>query len=512
MSRNTEITSYIKGGEELNLSELRNLYYQAVLKSRYQETNWWSHRIIEKSGSVSKLSMNEYNRIPFHCYSNIIMLLYVTRRKGASTTLPSDCFKLQAYDMATGNEITEVTLTQSSDLGSTSKIVGRENGGNIYLNYAYCVLRFDDNGTYTDADGILTSKMCMLQIKDKFNDSGYNIESKINQQGYFRLIEIFSGLDNGYSTITENEVISDSFLLSLQQLQNNQFGGPTPGASVNRISNYLFPIIANFQTNENKYDIFYQYNTVGQSFVDGYYNRNLNGTNFSTQKIAFMNSTDKDDYTFTTLSNYHYDFSEANFDLYAIAKNNYDNNFKLQRHSDTKATIFSDTPASYKWKEFNIMGAGTQDLPDAYAEKLTALFAGSEYFSFLNFGATQFLEGFDNTYQLNNFSQFWKFYNDKIGTGETPIDNISLSLLLNTFKTAFWKRNIDVVEVEAVVNEFKSEISSVIFTYTIANYTANIRTEADLGFFCDLIYTDDGSTYDIDIPLLNIYINFKPIF
>lgn len=511
MSRKTEITSFIKGGEELNLSELRNLYYQAVLKSRYQETNWWRQRVITTK-NYTKVSVNEYNKIPFRCYSNTILLLLAVRSTRFAVNLSSDVLNLQAYDMQTGNEITEVTLIRGSDAGSTSKIIGRENGYNVYLNYAYVALKFDNSGTYTDSDGILTSKMCYLQISDKFNRASYSDESKLNSpNAYFRLIEVFPGLDNGYATITENEVISEAFLQSLKELQENKFDGPTPGA-VNRISNYILPIIAPLKTNKNKYNISAQMGTIGKSFIDGYFNTKLDGSIFSTQKLTFMNKISRANYTFTTLSDSDYDFSEADLDLYTLASSNYIRNYKLQKYSTPTASVYSDTPTNYKWKEFDVMGQTIQDIDGSYSEKMVMIFQGSDYFSFLNFGATQFLEGFANTYKIENLSQFWKFYNEKIATGETPIDNISLSILLNTFKSAFWRRNIDVIDVDCSVTEVKSEISSTEITFTRADYTANVKTEADLGFFCDLIYNDDGSTYDIDIPSLNIYINFKPIF
>lgn len=431
-------TSDIKGMKRLDQFELWNMWNNALYKVKYNESNWISTLDDGNYNALKERDM--YANIPFSSTTNKIMCIIVRIYNDDSTltTLPS--ITLSARHIGTNATL---AVTHNRGTASSPIPIQRPNGHEQkYLTYSYDIIEFTPSTTGVNESGVVILKRVNLAVNEMGGDTFY----KTNKNTYMKFIEIGpDDLTGGYIFPKIGEPVPDSFYSAFHALITGDLYDDSVGQ---RYLNYLFPCDLTDKNGDAHTKGYIQSSVSAGSVFDDMikYNNAISkkhdGNYYSTLKLITnfgINSYNTDELTgLMVMNTYRYTDTYGDSDT-------------LSDSMSAKST--ANINYTY-WKEWNAVGDYLRS--NAYEDDSSMrlircdikISTGTSSYtqSMVNFSSTSILPGFyeskvDNVYEL---------YQPAITgtlTNRHPLDNISLSIITNTFQLPFWYRSVsDVVQ------------------------------------------------------------------
>lgn len=448
-------TSNIKGGKEFSFTDLWDQWVNAYRKVKYNETNW-----INEDGelfAVGKTS-NLFEKIPFMSSTNKLAVLLVNINK--TSTSPLKQIRLSAYDPDTNDEL---TYTRTESISTTSKQSTKNfNGSRRFLSYTYSILTFTPSTTYVNDSGFPIKKRVNLKL-EMLDGSTWRALDGTLATGYLKFIEIGTDdLTGGRIIPTYNETIPAQFFSSFYSLATGDLYDNSTGL---RYLNYIIP--ARQGLNDSMRTVItLKDNSILSNLVS--LNKNLSVLDSNYYEIMKIIRPD-------TITNVELQYKEGDVPIYY----NYIKNL---------ATSYNH------WKEYDLINSIDVITNDIYNSGLIVYKTGSSTDSeIMNIASASMLPGYEETL----LSKIWEFcLPARTQANRQPVDNISMSIIENTFKLPFWryKRVDEVVTLSS--SRFNDEGEYIQYYTSRENngyFDANLQlvntgscdiVETGVGFYC----------------------------
>lgn len=461
-------TSEFKGGSEFFVTDLWNQWIEAYRKVKYNETNWISDVEGRFSPTPKIGAYATYSKVPFMATTNKIGVIAVDISK--SSTTPLKQIRLSAYDPDTGAEL---AYTRTEAISSTSKLLSKTySGKKQYLSYTYCVLTFTPSTTYINDSGFPIKKRINLRVQ--INDSSWKDLGVVGYKTFLKFFEI--GVDSltGCNVLPyTNEVIPNYFSNGFFSLATGDLYDESTGL---RYLNYIIPSSDDIvETTECWVSV-----KCGHDSLLSYIMKMNNsvsykeGTNYYQAMKAITTGLSG-----TAITN---------------AKQIYDING--EEHDDVYKY---DLKVSYtNWKEYPLVGweslSGVFQPNDDVKLKRLAI-QTDDVSRIINISSGSMLPGFEETATNDIFELCLPMSTQ---AHRQPIDNVSMSIIANTFKLPFWKYKT----IDEVIMLKGAEFNGA------GGCTQTYSVRKNPGYFTMIMELSDTGSCDIVNNTLGLYIKF----
>lgn len=449
-------TSNIKGGKEFSFTDLWSIWVDGYRKVKYNETNWISDA--NNLFTINK-TQNLFDKIPFMSTTNKLCVLLVNIDK--SSTTPLKQIRLSAYDPDTGAEL---AYTRTNAISSTSKqSLKKFKGSSRFLSYTYSILTFTPSTTYVNDSGYPIKKRINLKV-EVLDGSTWRGLDGTTENGFLKFIEIGTdGLTGGNAVPVYNQTIPNQFFSSFYGLATGDLYDDSTGL---RYLNYIIP------SRQGSASSLSTWVPASDNILNEITNVNKSVSKLDTDYYTTTRVIKVDDITTVSLK---YKIKEEMFH-YTYAK--------------TLATSYNN------WKEYKIV----YDLDEIYEEtknlRLEIYKNGSTTSECINIASSSMLPGFEET----SLNKIWEFCLPA-GTQahRQPVDNISMSIIENTFKLPFWKYK----KIDEVVKFLRSDWEGSSAYY---NYYSVLENN---GYFDTILQLVNTGNCDIVETAVGFYCKFS---
>ena len=398
----------IKGGDILPYSFFENVY-NAILKGRYNESNWLQG--LPYSTDPSDTDKDYGYNFPLHLITNKMMVFILKeidyiKYLGGVNTLPYIQGRPYSIDL---NALHSVTHTQAK----SGLIVNKSMGYDRYFVYSYDIVKFNSEYGITNGDGVPLLRRINMEIKGSATINGTYADYVFGDlKTYVRFIEIGTGFD--FSSLTlpiKNEKIPANLMDVYHCLTENMFTGLS-NLPVNRYANYLIPNVGQIDAFKKRNRIRLEDNSMLNKILD---NLDTYKTSSFTYSNVLMTPQCPTRLTyFPSVGN-----PETITNLVVGTK------LTATHWQNSSDLVFGQNRISHCTGQFVI------DVP------LTALSYNTK--QCLNLGLKNRFAGQDS----NDLNEMMGFWNLPVNYSNFPICSSFISMFSNTLALPFWQSNND---------------------------------------------------------------------
>jgi hypothetical protein len=465
-------TSNFKGGKEFFVTDLWKKWRDSNRKHKYNESNWITNSDGVFIASDKTDGLGDYSKVPFMSTTDKVGVMIVDISK--SSTTPLKQVRLSAYDPDTGAEL---AYSRTEAISSTSKTLSKEySGKKQYLSYTYSILTFTPSTTGINEFGYPIKKRVNLKVQ--VNSGGWKDLGVVGNKTFMKFFEIGPGSLTGGNVLPfTNETIPNYFFSAFYGLATGDLYDDSVGK---RYLNYIIP------TPRILDDIGTIWSDIkcGSESVLAYIIKMNNSVSYKEDSVYYN--------TMKVISS---KTIEKAYQIYDIITT-----FDTERDEDYYKI---QNAVSYtNWNEYNLVGweslAGVFNPNESI--RLKEFGIRSTVGTCLNVASASILPGYEET-AVNTIFEFCL----PAGTQnhKQPIDNVSMSIIANTFKLPFWKyKAIDEVLQIKVLRQGASGSAAE------ADYVQEFNVLSSNGYFQMVLELENTGVCDIVEAGVGFYCKF----
>lgn len=413
--------STIKGAEECkDRFNLSDLFLQAYTKGRYNDSNWIKSWMMQSIDSDNPQRL----RIPLNMSTKKMMLLVVKLSKSASGVLGD-------YTLELRKVTNDAPYTQTHTRGkSTTGKYAKDNldGQSLFINWSYDIVEITGGADLT-TDKVPNERKVNAMVYSG-TDEGKAVVKFFGENVYIKFIEIADGFDN-IAIPKPNEIIPSNFYTAFYGMIKSSFIGYEETLLKPRLGNYIIPV---------SYPEYDDTNVGLSPYIS------LSEDLFLSKIIRSIKSkknSSTDNYSnVETSQNYYPTESSGKIKglnvRYFYSPNSNRKTEKKQQYvlAESGYTYFRNIVNACFDEDFS----SVNQLVDFYFSQVYP-----DYTECLLIGYKNQFSGYAETSKQD----LYEFYSTAVSgtsTSRKPIDNIRLSIIINTLSLPFWSFNNDCVD------------------------------------------------------------------
>lgn len=413
--------STIKGAEECkDRFNLCDLFLQAYTKGRYNDSNWIKSWMMQSIDAANPQRL----RIPLNMGTKKMMLLAVRTSKNQNDVLGDYTLELRKV---TNDAI--YTQTHTRGKSTSGKSVKYNLDGTVtWISWSYDIVEITAGDDLT-TDKVPNERKVNAMIYSGI-DSGKTVIKFFGEDVYIKFIEIADGFDN-IAIPKPNEVIPSNFYTAFYGMIKSSFIGYEEVLLKPRLGSYIIPVS---YPESDEFDAgLSPYISLSEDLFLSRIVRSIKSKKNSTS----------DNYSNVETSQHYYPTESAgkikglNIRYFAAANSNRKTEQKQQYVLPEFGYTYLRNVANTC---FNEDFSSVNQLVDFYFSQVY-----SDYSECLLIGYKNQFSGFAETSKQD----LYEFYSTALSgssIARKPIDNIRLSIIINTLSLPFWSFNNDVVD------------------------------------------------------------------
>lgn len=413
--------STIKGAEECkDRFNLSDLFLQAYTKGRYNDSNWIKSWMMQSIDSANPQRL----RIPLNMSTKKMMLLVIKLSKNATNVLGDYTLELRKV---TNDDIYTQTHTRGK---STTGKYAKDNldGQSLFLNWSYDIVEI------TGSVGVTTDKVPNERKVNAIAYYGINTDKTnvkfFGEDVFIKFIEIADGFDN-IAIPKPNETIPDNFYTAFYRMIKSSFIGYEETLLKPRLGNYIIPV---------SYPEGDEYNAGLSPYIS------LSEDLFLSKIIRSIKSkknSTSDNYSNIETSQHYYPADAPGKMRGLNVRYFYSPNSNRKTEKKQQLTL-----AEFNYAYLRNIANACFDEDFSSVNQLVDFYFSNVYPNFsecLLIGYKNQFSGFAETSKQDLY-EFYSTAVSGISSARKPIDNVRLSIIINTLSLPFWSFNNDVVD------------------------------------------------------------------